>query len=92
MPELEDPDNVFAGPNGDVYVAEDDGNLQIVALTPSGNVVPIVQVTGQTGTEITGPALDPSGTRLYFSSQRGPAAGGRAWGLTFEVTGPFASL
>lgn len=81
MPELEDPDNVFAGPNGDVYVAEDAGNLQIVALTPSGNVVPVMQLTGVTGTEITGPALDPSGTRLYFSSQRNP-------GRTYEVTGP----
>ena len=35
------------------------------------------------GTELTGPSLDPSGTRLYFSSQTGP-------GETFEVTGPFA--
>jgi len=82
MPELKDPDNVFAGPNGDVYVAEDSGNLQIVALTPSGNVVPVIQLVGVSGTEITGPALDPSGTRLYFSSQRNP-------GQTFEVTGPF---
>jgi len=66
-----------------VYVAEDPGNLQIVALTPSGGVVPIVEITGQSGTEVTGPALDPSGTRLYFSSQRNP-------GTTYEVTGPFA--
>ncbi len=85
MPEISNPDNVFAGPNGDVYVAEDPGNLQIVALTPSGNVVPIMQQTGVSGTEITGPALDPSGTRLYFSSQRNP-------GRTFEVTGPFLGL
>ncbi len=82
IPELANPDNVFAGPNGDVYVAEDPGNLRIVALTPSGGVVPVVQVTGQGGSEITGPALDPSGTRLYFSSQRNP-------GTTYEITGPF---
>lgn len=81
-PELSGPDNVFVAMNGDVYVAEDPGNLQIVALTPGGGVVPIVQVTGQTGSEVTGPALDPSGTRLYFSSQRLP-------GTTYEVTGPF---
>jgi hypothetical protein len=37
--------------------------------------------------EITGLAFDPSGTRLYFSSQRGPAPGGA--GITYEVTGPF---
>ena len=34
------------------------------------------------GTEITGPALTPDGSRLYFSSQRNP-------GRTFEVSGPF---
>ncbi|MBW2388503.1 MAG: DUF839 domain-containing protein [Deltaproteobacteria bacterium] len=85
MPELTNVDNVFAGPGGDVYVAEDPGNLQIVALTPSGNVKPIVQLTGQIFTEITGPALSPDGSRLYFSSQRSP-------GTTYEVTGPFLGL
>jgi secreted PhoX family phosphatase len=64
-------------------VAEDPGDLQIVALTASGGVRPIVQVTGTPGSEITGPAFSPDGTRLYFSSQRSP-------GRTYEVTGPFA--
>jgi secreted PhoX family phosphatase len=77
-------DNVFAAPNGDVYVAEDPGNIQLVALTRSGNVRPIVQVTGQDGSEVTGPALSPDGQRLYFSSQRNP-------GTTYELTGPFVS-
>ena len=31
-PELTQPDNVFASPTGDVYAAEDSGNLEIVAL------------------------------------------------------------
>lgn len=83
-PELTNVDNVYVSPAGDVYVAEDPGDLQIVALTPSGAVKPIVQVTGVTGSEITGPALSPDGSRLYFSSQRNP-------GRTFEVTGPFTS-
>jgi uncharacterized protein len=39
---------------------------------------------GHEGSEITGPAFDPSGTRLYFSSQRSPTSG-----TTYEVTGPF---
>lgn len=82
MPELSNADNLFVTPDGDVYAAEDPGNLQIVALTRSGNVKPIVQVTGQMGTEITGPALSPDGSRLYFSSQRNP-------GTTYEVLGPF---
>jgi hypothetical protein len=45
-------------------------------------------VVGQDRSEITGPAFDPSGTRLYFSSQRGAAG----WGITYEVTGPFGSF
>jgi hypothetical protein len=82
-PVLSGVDNVYAASTGDVYVAEDGGNLEIVALTPTGAVKPIVRLTGVSGTEITGPALSPDGTRLYFSSQRNP-------GVTYEVTGPFA--
>ena len=85
MPELMNVDNVFAAPNGDVYVAEDPGNLQIVALTQRGSVRPIVEVTGQDGSEVTGPALSPDGRRLYFSSQRNP-------GTTYELTGPFVPM
>ncbi len=81
-PELVNVDNVTVSPLGDVYVAEDPGNLQIVALTAAGDVKPVVQITGQTGTEVTGPALSPDGSRLYFSSQRSP-------GTTYEVAGPF---
>ena len=82
-PELSGVDNVYVSPLGDVYVAEDGGNMQIVALTPGGAVNPVVQVVGQDGSEITGPALSPDGRRLYFSSQRQP-------GMTYEVSGPFA--
>ena len=81
-PVLSNVDNVYVSPCGDVYVAEDPGNLQIVALTPGGDVQPIMELAGTSGSEITGPALSPDGTRLYFSSQRNP-------GVTYEVTGPF---
>jgi secreted PhoX family phosphatase len=84
-PDLVNVDNVYVTQCGDVLVAEDPGDLQIVALTPTGAVKPVMQLTGVMGTEICGPALDPSGTRLYFSSQRNP-------GQTFEITGPFAPL
>jgi hypothetical protein len=84
-PELVDVDNVFASSAGDVYVAEDSGQLRIVALTAGGDVKPVVQLTGVTGTELAGPALAPDGLRLYFSSQRNP-------GRTYEVTGPFAPI
>jgi uncharacterized protein len=81
-PILSGVDNVYTSPCGDVYVAEDPGNLQIVALTPGGRALPIVRLTNAPGSELTGPALSPDGRRLYFSSQRSP-------GVTFEVSGPF---
>jgi secreted PhoX family phosphatase len=83
-PVLSNVDNVYTSPCGDVLVAEDPGNLEIVALTPSGLALPIVRLVGVPGTEITGPALSPDGSRLYFSSQRNP-------GRTFEVSGPFVA-
>jgi len=68
-----------------VYVAEDGGNMELVAVdieTGGQNAYVFCQVTGRANSEITGPAFNPAGTRLYFSSQRSP-------GETFEVTGPF---
>jgi secreted PhoX family phosphatase len=87
MPYLSGVDNLEMTADGDLLVAEDGGDMEIVALTPSG-VVRVLQVTGHSGSEITGPAFDPSGRRLYFSSQRG-ITGNSSAGLTFEVTGPF---
>jgi secreted PhoX family phosphatase len=46
-----------------------------------------VRVVGQNGSELAGPAFDPSGSRLYFSSQRG----GRG-GITYELSGPFRAF
>jgi hypothetical protein len=47
-------------------------------------VYPFLQVVGHSGSEIAGPAFDPSGTRLYFSSQRG-RRGLMNEGITYEV-------
>ena len=85
MPILSGVDNVYVGPGGDVLVAEDGGDLEIVAITPGGTVLPVMQLVGHGGSEITGPAFDPSFTRLYFSSQRGTNGDG----ITFEISGPF---
>jgi secreted PhoX family phosphatase len=81
-PILTGVDNVTAGPGGDLYVAEDGGDMQIVRLRSDGSVKAVAQVVGVSGSEITGPAFSPDGTRLYFSSQRNP-------GATYEVRGPF---
>lgn len=80
-------DNVVVAPSGDLYVAEDGGNMEICIITPDRTVAPFLRYEGNPQSEITGPVFDPTGTRLYFSSQRGPAPGGP--GITFEVTGPF---
>jgi secreted PhoX family phosphatase len=90
-PILTGVDNITVSPSGDVLVAEDGGDMQIVAITPDGGLLPIVQVTGQAESEITGPAFDPSLRRLYFSSQRGFDGGDilARGGITYEVSGPF---
>lgn len=82
-------DNVVVAPSGDLYVAEDGGNMEICLITPGPDrtVSPFLHYEGNDSSELTGPVFDPSGTRLYFSSQRGPAPVGT--GVTFEVTGPF---
>lgn len=80
-------DNI-ATAHGGIYVAEDGGNMELVLVGDDGRTWPCLRVTGHDGSEITGPAFDPSGTRLYFSSQRG--SGGR--GVTFAVTGPWAAF
>jgi hypothetical protein len=53
----------------------------------AGSVV--LQVMGHDESEITGPVFDPTGTRLYFSSQRGES-GQSEDGVTFEISGPFS--
>ena len=83
-------DNVTRAQSGDLFVAEDGGNLEVCLITPDGVVAPFVRVEGHDDSEITGPAFSPDGTRLYFSSQRGPG-GSSDDGMTFEVTGPFRS-
>lgn len=89
-PPLTGVDNVVVSSWGTIVVAEDGGNLELVSLTPDGVVAPLVRVLGQEDSELTGPAFDPSGTRLYFSSQRAFDLEKDKGGITYEVSGPFA--
>lgn len=95
-------DNITLSNAGDLYVAEDGGNLEIVVITREREVAPFLRLPNQVsgppeegGTELTGVAFDPSGTRFYFSSQRAipdgfPAPEGFPGpGIVYEITGPF---
>lgn len=81
-PLLAGVDNIAVDAGGDRYVAEDGDTMDIVRLAPGGIVERVCQIVGTEGSEVTGPAFSPDGTRLYFSSQRDP-------GRTYEVIGPF---
>jgi uncharacterized protein len=83
-------DNIVVSRSRDIFVAEDGGDMQLCLITPPGPqrlVAPFLQLEGHAGSEITGPAFNPAGDRLYFSSQRG--RDNRGLGVTFEVRGPF---
>ena len=86
-PVLTGVDNITANANGELLVAEDKGNMQIVVVTKE-EAYPLLQIVGQDRSEITGPAFSPDGSRLYFSSQRGKT-GRSEDGITYEITGPF---
>lgn len=84
-PILKGVDNVVITATGDVLIAEDGGNMQLVALTSDKRVIPLVQILNHEGSEITGPAFDPSHQRMYFSSQRG-SLGKSSGGITYEIS------
>ena len=81
-------DTLVASPTGEIFVAEDGGDMQIIAISPLLDLTPVLQVMGHHNSEITGPAFNHRGDKLYFSSQRGET-GTSAGGITFEISGPF---
>jgi secreted PhoX family phosphatase len=93
-PVLTGVDNVIVSRSGDIFVAEDGGNMELVMITPEGVITPFLQATGPqhgvavdglpTTSEICSITFSPNGRRLYFSSERGFGVG-----ITYEVTGPF---
>jgi hypothetical protein len=92
--------------SGDIFVAEDGGNMEVVMISPDGVIAPFVRIAapGHEGSEVTGPCFSPRRDRLYFSSQRGPCPRpvseilpgvtmpGSNGGVTYEVTGPFRAI
>ena len=90
---LHDTDNVTVSPiSGDLFVAEDADDLQVCLISTEGEAAAFLQLPGDAhaDSELTGPVFDPSGSRFYFSSQRGGGLPGIApGGAVFEITGPF---
>jgi hypothetical protein len=87
-------DNLWLdAPTGNLLVAEDGDDMEVVVLRPDDTAEGVVRVPGQDISEITGPCFSPDRTRLYFSSQRGPAGPlGLPLGITYEVSGPWPEL
>jgi uncharacterized protein len=102
---LTDPDNITVSPSGDLLVCENtdgsDGGLDIALLTPDLTISRFLRVEGEKHiydapelgpSELCGVVFDPSGTRMYFTSQRAREQGGGdepGPGEIYEVTGPF---
>jgi secreted PhoX family phosphatase len=84
QPLLTGVDNIEISPTGELLIAEDGGNMQIIALDHDHIPHVLVQIHGQDKSEITGPAFSPDGKRFYFSSQRGES-GRSEDGLTYEI-------
>jgi hypothetical protein len=78
-----------------VFVCEDIATeeIDIGLIERDGSVSRFLSVTGpeHKGSELTGVVFDPSGSRMYFSSQRAFPKGDvlPGPGAIYEVTGPF---
>ena len=73
--------------SGDLFIAEDGGDMELCVLTRDRVLSRFLRLTGHDGSELAGPAFNPAGNKLYFSSQRGSRDDGL--GVTFEISGPF---
>lgn len=105
LPGLRGVDNIAVSPDsGDVLVAEDGGDMEVVIITPEGEVAPLLRLVGpQHGTDGLVPGGQPSTEPLpHVASEISGLAfspdGNRLYlnsqrgflfGVTYEVTGPF---
>lgn len=85
-------DNLIVTPQGDVLVAEDGGDMQVVVILPDGTLKPLLQIVGQDVSEVAGISFTPDGKRMYFTSDRGGRAPGGGYGpglgMLYELTLP----
>jgi uncharacterized protein len=87
-------DQLTANRAGEVFVCEDiaTDEIDIGLIDRAGRVSKFLSATGpdHVGSELTGATFDPSGSRLYFSSQRAFGKDGMPGpGAIYEVSGPF---
>lgn len=88
-PPVKGPDNLAVhADTGNVYACEDGGDMEVVLITPDGHADPFLRFVGHDGSEVTGAAFDPSGTRLIVNSQRAPTPP-TFDGSTYMISGPF---
>jgi hypothetical protein len=90
--QLNDVDDITHTPDGGFLVAEDGVQMRVLYVPPAGaDPIRLLQLPEHRDSEITGLALDPTATRLYFSSQRGNT-GKSEDGISFELQGDFGAL
>jgi secreted PhoX family phosphatase len=95
---LDAVDNVTVSAAGEIFVCEDGGNMEIGLITPEREVSPFLRFTGPAHptegdykSEVCGVIFDPSGTRMYCTSQRAHPQSSSAPGpgAVYEISGPF---
>ena len=84
-----DVDNLVVSPAGDIVVTEDGEATRLIVVVPNQPAKTLLRA-GHRKSELTGPAFSPDGSRLYFSSQRGPnlPLRDRGTGVTYELSIP----
>jgi len=81
-------DNITVSRSGDLFGCEDNGeeefSIGIISRERVASRFLTVSGPNHSGSELAGVIFDPSGTRMYFASQRAFGTG-----AVYEVTGPF---
>jgi uncharacterized protein len=96
-PPLTDVDNITVSAPGDLFACENSGgadgiDICVITPKPEREVARFLKLSGpshgnpetEASSEATGVIFDPSGSRMYFASQRALGVG-----VIYEVTGPF---